>query len=114
MPVSDEPAPSAIDSFWVEIVRLCILGWAKEMERDAVRAGRGLEGARRFQDEPTDDQIAGLEEAFWRLRSATEKADALISVAYGPTVFARRKASGSSCRGCRAAGSLNEVPPRRP
>ena len=34
-------------------------------------------------DEPTDDQVAGIEEAFWRIRVATEKVDALIAVAYG-------------------------------
>jgi hypothetical protein len=84
MPVSERPVPTVIDPFWVQISRLCLDGWAKEIERDADRATAGLDIARAAQGEPTDDQVTGLEEAFWRLRSAAEKVDALIAVAYGP------------------------------
>jgi hypothetical protein len=83
MPVSDEQVPSAIDDFWVVIARGCILSWAEELTRDADRVRGGLETARECGDEPTDDQIAALEEAFWRIRAATEKVDALVAVAYG-------------------------------
>jgi hypothetical protein len=83
MPVSEERPPSAIDDFWVVIARGCILGWATELTRDANRARRGLDAARERKGEPTDDQVAAVEEAFWRIRAATEKIDALIAVAFG-------------------------------
>jgi len=83
MPVSDVPPPSAIDSFWEVIARSCIQGWADELSRDAARARRAIEVAQGSSGDPTDDEIAALEEAFWRTRAASEKADALIAVAYG-------------------------------
>jgi hypothetical protein len=83
LPVSEEHVPSAIDDFWIVIARGCILSWAEELTRDAGRSRRGLETARECEGEPTDEQVAGLEEAFWRIRAATEKVDALIAVAYG-------------------------------
>jgi hypothetical protein len=83
MPVSGEPVPSAIDSFWEVIARSCIQSWADELSRDAARARRAIEVAYGSSGDPSDDEIAALEEAFWRTRAASEKADALIAVAYG-------------------------------
>jgi hypothetical protein len=95
MPVSDETVPPGIDSFWVEISRLCLVGWANEIDRDAARIASSLQIARAAGATPTDEQIASLEEAFWRVRSATEKVDAVIALGYGPTGLrlydARRK-----------------------
>jgi hypothetical protein len=95
MPVSDETVPPGIDSFWVEISRLCLVGWANEIDRDAARIASSLQIARVAGATPTAEQIASLEEAFWRVRSATEKVDAVIALGYGPTGLrlydARRK-----------------------
>jgi hypothetical protein len=89
LPVSEEHVPSAIDDFWIVIARGCILSWAEELTRDAGRSRRGLETARECEGEPTDEQVAGLEEAFWRIRAATEKVDALIASLTEPMPFAR-------------------------
>jgi hypothetical protein len=95
IPISDETVPPGIDSFWVEISRLCLVGWTNEIDRDAARIASSLQIARAAGATPTDEQIASLEEAFWRVRSATEKVDAVIALAYGPTGLrlydARRK-----------------------
>lgn len=84
LPVTEEPAPSDVDPFWVECVRGSLRGWATELRRDARRAGRGLaQAATAAGGTPDDDQIAALEEVLWRLHSAVERVDAIIAIAFG-------------------------------
>lgn len=68
LPVTEEPAPSDVDPFWVECVRGSLRGWATELRRDVRRAGRGLaQAATAAGGTPDDDQIAALKEVLWRL-----------------------------------------------
>lgn len=84
LPVTTEPAPAEVDSFWVDSVRGSLRGWATELLRDMSRIDSGLAQAARAGDgAPEDDQIAALEEAFRRLHSAAEKVDAIVTIAFG-------------------------------
>ena len=63
-------------------------GWVEALERDVRRATSALASADEAGDEPpTDDQVAAIEECLWRLASATEKADAIVSLAFGGEPF---------------------------
>lgn len=69
-------------------LRMTLDGWAEALERDVRRATSALASADEAGDEPpTDDQVAAIEECLWRLASATEKADAIVSLAFGGEPF---------------------------
>jgi hypothetical protein len=80
-----EEAPRDLNSFWVDCVRISATAWARELLRDLRRSERALsEAAVAPLAAPSDDQIASLEEALWRLRATVEKVDAIIAIVFGP------------------------------
>jgi hypothetical protein len=86
-PSNDTPPQGVVD-FWPEIVRLVVDGWADGLARDIDRAELSLSSAQEdVGAAPTDDQVAALEECFWRLTSATDKVDAIVSLVFGGQPF---------------------------
>ena len=86
-PGEDRP-PTQDGDFWVELLRITLDGWAEALERDQRRADAALAAAAEVQDEaPSDDQVAALEECLWRLASATDKVDAIVSLAFAGEPF---------------------------
>src|SRR5207245_7528054 len=86
-PGEDRP-PAEIADFWDDILRMTLDGWAQALARDVRRAATALdEAAEAAGKAPTDDQVAAVEECLWRLASATDKVDAIISLGFGGEPF---------------------------
>jgi hypothetical protein len=84
----DERPPDQVDGYWDDVVRMTLEGWAAGIERDLSRAEVALSAAGEAAGAaPTDDQVAALEECLWRVAAATDKVDALISLAIGGQPF---------------------------
>jgi hypothetical protein len=82
--VSTGRLPQLVEDAWPDIVLICVRNWARGVGRDLRRAESSLAAARPTAGAATDDdQIASLEECFWRVASAVEKFDALVAVAFG-------------------------------
>ena len=62
-------------------------GWAEALERDLRRAAAALRTAETHGDAPNDDQVAAIEECLWRLASASDKLDAIVSLVFGGEPF---------------------------
>lgn len=93
--------PPAEVRAWDEMLRITLDGWAAALQRDVRRAADSLSAATDAEgSEPTDDEIAALEECLWRLAAATEKIDAIISLAFGgdPFVVVADKPTGMTMR----------------
>jgi hypothetical protein len=76
--------PEPADSVWPDCVLIALRGWARGLNRDIRRATAALAEARlEAGAEPDDDEIASVEECFWRIAAAVEKFDALVAVAFG-------------------------------
>jgi len=83
----DKP-PAEVDVVWEEMLRWTLDGWAAAVERDLGRADKALADADAARGRaPTDDEVAALEECLWRLAAATEKLDALVSLAFAGEPF---------------------------
>lgn len=81
---SSDRLPDLVEKAWPDIVLITLRNWARGLGRDLRRATSALAAARPAGGEqPDDDQIASLEECFWRLASAVEKFDAFVSIAFG-------------------------------
>jgi hypothetical protein len=94
-----EEAPRDLNSFWVDCVRISAGAWARELLRDLRRSERALREAAVAPDAPpSDDEIASLEEALWRLSAAVEKADAIIAIVFGPAGIELYDATARSIR----------------
>src|ERR1022692_2999779 len=75
--------PQLVEDAWPDCVRISLRGWARGLGRDLDRATSAFAGAHLKPGlAPDDDQIAALEECFWRIAAAVEKFDALVSLAY--------------------------------
>ena len=86
-PGEDRP-PAEVGDYWDDILRMTLDGWAQALARDIRRAATALDGAAEAAGKaPTDDQVAAAEECLWRLASATDKVDAIISLAFGGEPF---------------------------
>jgi hypothetical protein len=86
-PGEDRP-PAEVGGFWDDILRMTLDGWAQALARDIRRAATALDQAAEAAGEaPTDDQVAAAEECLWRLASATDKVDAIISLTFGGDPF---------------------------
>lgn len=97
--VQADDAPRDLDAVWGDLVRGSLNGWVRELGRDLRRARQSLDDASTGKGAaPNDDQISGLEEAFWRLRAATEKVDAVVAVIFGPTGIELYDATARSLR----------------
>jgi hypothetical protein len=94
-----EGAPRDLNSFWVDCVRISAGAWARELLRDLTRSERALgEAAVEPDVTPSDEQIASLEEALWRLSAAVEKVDAIIAIVFGPAGIELYDATARSIR----------------
>ncbi len=94
-----DEAPRDLDDFWIDCVRISIGAWVRELHRDLRRSERALaEVDAAGRAAPDDDQVAALEEALWRLSSATEKIDAIAAIIFGPTGIELYDASARSIR----------------
>ncbi|MDP9226077.1 MAG: hypothetical protein M3P18_20010 [Actinomycetota bacterium] len=94
-----EQAPRDLNSFWIDCVRISAGAWARELLRDLRRSERALgEAATASGSPPSDNQIASLEEALWRLSAAVEKIDALIAILFGPAGIEIYDATARSLR----------------
>jgi len=94
-----EHAPRDLNSFWVDCVRISAGAWARELLRDLRRSERALgEAAAASDAPPSDDEIASLEEALWRLSAAVEKVDAIIAIVFGPAGIELYDATARSIR----------------
>lgn len=84
LPVSStNRLPQIVEDAWPDIVLISLRNWARGLGRDVRRATTALAAARPAAGvEPDDDQIASLEECFWRIAAAVEKLDALVSLAF--------------------------------
>lgn len=86
-PGEDGP-PAAVGGFWDDILRMTLDGWARALARDIRRAGTALDQAAEAAGKaPNDEQVAAAEECLWRLASATDKVDAIISLTFGGDPF---------------------------
>jgi hypothetical protein len=111
---ADEKPPQQVGDFWDDVVRWTLDGWADGLERDLHRAELALSTAREAAGSaPTDDHVAALEECLWRVASATDKVDAIVSLAFSGEPFMvvadnpkqitmrpsrdRNKAAGAGC-----------------
>src|SRR4051812_9981932 len=74
--------PKLAESAWPDCVLIALRGWARALIRDVRRASSALEVARGASDDPDDDQIASLEESFWRIAAAVEKFDSFVAIAF--------------------------------
>lgn len=75
--------PQLVEDTWPDLVLTSLRGWARGLGRDLRRGARALGDARAAAGAaPDDDQIAALEECFWRIAAAVEKFEALVSLAY--------------------------------
>jgi len=84
----DDRPPAAVPDFWDEILRMTLDGWAEALERDLRRASVALDSAAEAEGAaPSDDQVAAVEECLWRLASASDKIDVIISLAFGGDPF---------------------------
>lgn len=84
----DEAPPPGVPAGWDDILRITLDGWAAALERDIRRAQLALATAEHAADTaPTDDQIAAIEECLWRFAAATDKVDAIVSLAFDGDPF---------------------------
>jgi len=75
--------PQLVEDVWPDLVLISLRGWARGLGRDLRRGASSLAAARPAGGAaPDDDQIASLEECFWRIAAAVEKFDALVSLAF--------------------------------
>lgn len=75
--------PQLVEDAWPDMVLIPLRNWAHGLGRDLRRAAGALADARPAAGAaPDDDQIASLEECFWRIASAVEKFDAFVSLAF--------------------------------
>jgi hypothetical protein len=82
--VSTNRLPKLIDDTWPDVVLISLRNWARGIGRDLRQAVGALAAAcPAAGTEPDDDQIASLEECFWRIAAAVEKFDALVALAFG-------------------------------
>jgi hypothetical protein len=75
--------PELVEAAWPDCVLIGLRAWATGLGRDLRRAIAALAAARpAAATAPDDDQIASLEECFWRISAAVEKFDALVGLAF--------------------------------
>jgi hypothetical protein len=75
--------PELAERTWPDCVVISLRAWARGVGRDMRRASGALAAARATAGAaPDDDQIASLEECFWRIAAAIEKFDTLIALAF--------------------------------
>jgi hypothetical protein len=118
----DDKPPAEVVEGWDDFVRIALHDWVDALDRDLRRAAAALEAVAETEGTPpSDDQVAALEECLWRLAAATEKLDAIASLAFGGRPFVvladkpaeldmrpsrdRNKASQRSARSRRASSS---------
>src|SRR6266508_4181212 len=76
--------PQLVEDAWPDMVLISLRNWARGIGRDLHRAAGALAAARPTPGTaPDGDQIASLEECFWRIAAAVEKFDALVALAFG-------------------------------
>lgn len=83
----DDKPPAGVPEFWDDILRMTLDGWVEALGRDLRRAVVALDSAEARDDAPNDDQVAALEECLWRVASASDKIDAVISLAFSGDPF---------------------------
>jgi len=75
--------PELAEQSWPDCVAISLQAWARGVGRDLRRATAALAAARSTAGAaPDDDQIASLEECFWRIAAAIEKFDTLVALAF--------------------------------
>ena len=81
---STNRVPHLVEDAWPDIVRIILGNWARGLGRDLRRAADALTAAHPASGQaPDDDQIASLEECFWRIAVAIEKFDSFVAIAFG-------------------------------
>jgi hypothetical protein len=84
----DDKPPAEVVEGWDDFVRIALHDWVDALDRDLRRAAAALEAVAETEGTPpSDDQVAALEECLWRLAAATEKLDAIASLAFGGKPF---------------------------
>jgi hypothetical protein len=86
-PGEDKPPTEVVDG-WDDFVRITLHEWVDALDRDLRRVAVALGADTEARGTPpTDDQVAAIEECLWRLASASDKLDAIISIAFGGDPF---------------------------